>query len=144
MDYVVPPYDERAGTELVNAMAEVDPGTELRILVAGHNDVGDPVTLTMLMVVGEGESGAERLKNYGLELLTQDDGSRMVDGIGFDSPAEKAGFDWDQIIIDVGVPVVGPAKQWFFIPALLLLAFIIRRQCKRRDESEQSLATISS
>ena len=144
MDYVVPPYDERAGTELVSSMAEVDPGTELRILVAGHNDVGDPVTLTMLMVVGEGESGEERLENYGLELLTQDDGSIMVDGIGFDSPAEKAGFDWDQVIVDVGVPVEAPAKQWFFIPALLLLAFIIQRQRKRRDESEQNLATVNS
>ena len=75
----------------------------------------------------------QKMENYGLELLTQDDGSIMVDGIGFDSPAEKAGFDFDQIIIDVGVPVDRPAKQWFFIPAILLLAFIIRRQRKRRD-----------
>ncbi|MGB5444676.1 MAG: DUF3394 domain-containing protein, partial [Psychromonas sp.] len=136
MDYLIPPYDERAGTELVASMGEVSPGTELRILVDGHNDVGDPVTLTMLITVGEGESGEDRLMEYGLELLPQDDGSIMVDGVGFSSAAEKAGFDFDQIIVDVGVPVDRPAKQWFYIPALLLLGFIIRSQRRRRDINE--------
>ena len=133
MDYVIPPYDERPGTEFVQAMNNVAPGTQMRILVDGHNDVGDPVTLTMLVTASAGDSAEQKMENYGLELLTQDDGSIMVDGIGFDSPAEKAGFDFDQIIVDVGVPVDRPAKQWFFIPAILLLAFIIRRQRKRRD-----------
>ncbi|WP_298942125.1 TRAP transporter permease [uncultured Psychromonas sp.] len=139
LDYVIPPYDEKAGTELVNVMSEVEPGTELRILVNGQNDVGDPVTLTMLMEVGEGATGEERLENYGLELLPQSDGSIMVDGIGFDSPAEKVGFDFDQIIVDVGVPVVRPAKQWFFIPALLLLGLIITLQRRRRDKDGPAL-----
>lgn len=139
LDYVIAPYDERPGTELVNVMAEVDPGTELRILVHGQNDVGDAVTLTMLMVVSEGETGEERIENYGLELLPQGDGSIMVDGIGFDSTAEKVGFDFDQIIVDVGVPVARPAKQWFFIPALLLLAFIISLQRRRRDHGGPTL-----
>ncbi|WP_435236376.1 TRAP transporter permease [Psychromonas sp. PT13] len=137
MDYVVPPYDERTGTELVRSMAEVDPGTELRILVHGQNDVGDAVTLTMLMVVGDGETGEDRLMNYGLELLAQDDGSIMVDSVGFASEAEKVGFDFDQIIVDVGVPAVRPAKQWFYIPALLLLGFIVITQRRRRDDTEK-------
>lgn len=136
MDYLVPPYEERPGSELTQVMMEVEPGTELRVLVDGRNDVGDPVTLTMLMLVPEGESGEDRLFDYGLELLAQDDGSIMVDGIGFDSAAEKAGFDWDQIIVDVGVPKERPAKEWFYLPALLLLAFIIRAQRRRRDSGE--------
>ena len=142
LDYVIPPYDEKAGTELVNVMSEVKPGTELRILVNGQNDVGDPVTLTMLMEVGEGATGEERIENYGLELLPQSDGSIMVDGIGFDSPAEKVGFDFDQIIVDVGVPVVRPAKQWFFIPALLLLGLIITLQRRRRDKDGPALGNV--
>ena len=134
MDYVVPPYEERAGSELVSAMAEVTPGTELRILVDGQNDVGDPVTLTMLMIVGEGETGEDRIEDYGLELLAQEDGSIMVDGVGFDSTAEKAGFDFDQIIVDVGIPAERPSKEWFYIPALLLLGFIVVIQRRRRDQ----------
>jgi len=29
-----------------------------------------------------------------------------------------------------------PAKQWFYIPALFLLGFIIMRQRRRRDSAE--------
>ena len=136
MDYVVPPYDVRPGTELVQVMADALPGAELKVLVNGQNDVGDPVTLTMLLTVGEGATGEDRLLNYGLELLAQDNGSIMVDGIGFDSAAEKAGFDFDQVIASVGVPVERPARQWFYSPALLLLGFIMIRQRRRRDREE--------
>ncbi|WP_420546809.1 TRAP transporter permease [Curvivirga sp.] len=133
MDYVIPPYQERQGTELVQAMGEVPAGTEMRILVDGQNDVGDPVSLTMLMTVGNGEDGQTRIEDYGLELLLQDDGSIMVDGVGFDSPAEKAGFDFDQIIVSVGVPAERPAKQLFYIPAVVLLFLIIMIQRRRRN-----------
>ncbi|WP_413699796.1 DUF3394 domain-containing protein [Psychromonas sp. KJ10-10] len=143
MDYVIPPYDERPGTELVQAMGEVEPGTELRILVDGQNEVGDPVTLTMLIAVGEGDSGEDRVMDYGLELLAQDDGSIMVDGIGFDSATEKAGFDFDQIIVTAGVPMDRPAKQWFYIPALLLLFIIITRQ-RRRHGNNGSMRAVSA
>ena len=90
----------------------------------------------MLVVVGEGDTGEDRMMDYGLELLPQDDGSVMVDGVGFDSEAERAGFDFDQIIAKIGVPVERPARQWFFIPALLLLAGIITVQRRRRDGEE--------
>jgi len=131
MDYVVPPYEERGGAGLVQAMADVKPGQELKILVNGQNDVGDPVTLTMLLAVGDETTGQERLEGYGLELLTQDNGDVMIDGVNFDSGASKAGFDFDQVIASVGVPVDRPARQWFYIPALLLLGLIGFAQRRR-------------
>ncbi|MGX9415851.1 TRAP transporter permease [Vibrio sp. WJH972] len=132
LDYVMPPYDEHSGKEFAQVMESVTPGTELRVQVDGQNDVGDAVKLTMLVEVSEGETGQERLENYGLELLPQDDGSILVDGIGFDSPAEKVGFDFDQIVEVVGVPADRPARQWFYIPALLLLGSIVMLQRRRR------------
>ncbi|PKH01234.1 C4-dicarboxylate ABC transporter [Psychromonas sp. MB-3u-54] len=134
MDYVVPPYDKYTGSELVQTVGKASPGTELLILVNGQNDVGKHVTLTMLLPVGEGETGEERLMDYGLEVIAQDDGSIMVDNIGYDSAAKKAGFNFDQIIASVGMPVERPAKEWFYIPALLLLGFIIMRQRRRRGD----------
>jgi hypothetical protein len=134
MDYVVPPYDKYTGSELVQTVGKANPGTELLILVNGQNDVGKHVTLTMLLPVGEGETGEDRLMNYGLEVIAQDDGSIMVDNIGYDSAAKKAGFNFDQIITSVGMPVERPAKEWFYIPALLLLGFIIMRQRRRRGD----------
>jgi len=138
MDYVVPPYEERGGAALVQAMADVEPGQELKILVNGQNDVGDAVTLTMLVEVGDEATGQERLESYGLELLAQDNGEVMIDGVSFDSAASKAGFDFDQIIASVGVPVERPARQLFYIPALLLLGLIGFAQRRRAVQLSQA------
>jgi hypothetical protein len=140
MDYVVPPYEERGSAGLVQAMADVEPGQELRILVKGENDVGDPVTLTMLIEVGDEATGQERVEGYGLELLAQANGDIMIDGVSFDSPASKVGFDFDQVIASVGVPVDRPARQWFYIPALLLLGLIGFTQRRRAEVSSQAVA----
>ncbi|MGF1764948.1 TRAP transporter permease [Aliivibrio kagoshimensis] len=138
LDYVVPPYDERPGSELTQIMGDAQINEELRILVDGQNDVGDPVTLTMIIKVAEGETGAERIENYGLELLQNDKGETFVDGIGFDSAAEKAGFDYDQVIVDVGVPMDRPPRQLFYIPALMLLGFIVVWQRRRHTKETQT------
>lgn len=132
MDYVYPPYEERGGAGLVQALEEAAVGDKMRIIVDGVDDVGEPVTLTMVLTVGDEETGQERLEGYGLEVLEQD-GNYIVDGTTFDSQAEKAGFDFDQVITSVGAPVDRPAKQLFFIPALLLLGLIVMLQRRRRD-----------
>lgn len=144
MDYVVPPYEERGGAGLVQAMADVQPGQELRILVNGQNDVGDPVTLTMLIAVGDEATGQERVEAYGVELLVQDNGDVMIDGVSFDSPASKVGFDFDQVIVSVGVPAERPARQWFYIPALLLLGLIGLTQRRRIKVSAQAAAYVNA
>ncbi len=140
LDYAVAPYEEREGSQLVQAMADVNPGEELRVLINGQDDVGDAITLTMLVTVGDEATGEERLEGYGLEIIEQD-GNYMVDGVGFDSLAEKAGFDFDQVIASVGVPVERPAKQWFYIPALLLLGLIVMLQRRRRRDLVAEPAT---
>ncbi|MBT8416269.1 MAG: DUF3394 domain-containing protein, partial [Silicimonas sp.] len=40
----------------------------------------------------------------------------------------EAGFDWDQKIEVVRKPVSQPSKYWMFIPALVLLAFVVMLQ----------------
>ncbi|MFD2206708.1 TRAP transporter permease [Kiloniella antarctica] len=133
LDYAISPYEERNGSEIVQAMADVNPGDELRVLINGTDDVGDAVTLTMLVTVGDEATGEERLEAYGLEVIEQD-GNYIVDGVGFDTMAEKAGFDFDQVIASVGVPADRPAKELFYIPALLLLGLIVMLQRRRRRD----------
>jgi len=79
--------------------------------------------LTLIIKVPEGADGDERLATFGADFL-KEDGKMIVDGAAFDSPAEKAGFDFDQEIKEVLLPASQPPKQLFFIPALLLLGFI--------------------
>ncbi|WP_421782245.1 TRAP transporter permease [Kiloniella litopenaei] len=139
LDYVVAPYEERGGDQLVQAMADVNPGDELRLLIDGTDDVGDAISLTMLVKVGDEATGQERVDAYGLELI-EDDGKIIVDGVTFDSAAEKAGFDFDQVITSVGVPVERPAKELFYIPAFLLLGLIVMLQRRRRNPLAETAA----
>jgi len=103
----------------------------MRVIVDGVDDVGDPVTLTMVIDVADKATGAERLEAYGLEILEQD-GKIIVDGATFDSKAQAAGFDFDQVIKTVLVPANQVPKQLLYIPALLLLGFIYWLQRRRR------------
>ncbi len=132
MDMIVPPYAETNPAEIVQTIGAQEPGSKMRALVNGTDDVGDPVTLTMVINVGDQKTGEERLEAYGLEILYQD-GKTMVDNATFDSQAAKAGFDFEQQIVKVLVPTDQPAKWWLFIPALLLLGLIYLLQRRRRD-----------
>ncbi len=132
MDYVVPPYENTDPAQLAEVMGQAEPGTQLRALVDGLDDVGDPITLTMIIDVGDEPTGAERLEAFGLELF-DDDGKVLVDNATFDSKAQAAGFDFDQVITQVLVPAPQPSKFLFFIPALALLGLIYLLQRRRRD-----------
>jgi len=131
MDMASPPYNETEPAQLVEAIGKVAPGQQMRAIVEGQDDVGDPVTLTMLIDVGDEPTGEERLAAFGLEVLEQD-GKIVVDNAAYDSKAQKAGFDFDQVISKVLVPANQPAKEWLYIPALILLGLIYILQRRRR------------
>lgn len=120
MDQVVPPFQVLPASALVEAMGIAEPGSEVRLEASGLDDVGEQVSLTLIITVPEGADGADRLANFGVDLLEQD-GKLMIDGATFDSAAEKAGFDFDQEVLEVKLPTEQPPKQLFFIPAMILL-----------------------
>ena len=139
MDYVSPPYTAVPPTELAEAMGEAQPGSDIRAIVDGVDDVGEPITLTMIIPVGDEATGEERLEAFGLELY-DDDGKVLVDNAIYDSPAQTAGFDFDQVITSVLVPANQPSKYWFFIPALALLGLIYMLQTRRAEPEPASKA----
>ena len=130
MDYVSPPFEEVPPTEIAAAAEATEPGQNLRLRIAGVDQYGDPIENVVLLEVGEGATGDEKLAAAGLTLLDQD-GKVLVDDVAFDSAAQKAGLDWDQEILLVRKPASQPTKYWMFIPAILLLAGIIWIQRRR-------------
>ena len=48
------------------------------------------------------------------------------------SAAEKAGFEFDQKILVVRAPNDQPAKEWLWIPALIVLVLLALLQRRRR------------
>lgn len=135
MDQIVPPFQVLQPSQLIQALGDAEPGNEIRIEANGLDDVGEPVSLTLIIEVPEGANGQERLANFGVDLLEQD-GKLMIDGATFDSPAEKAGFDFDQEVLEVKVPSEQPPKELFFIPAVLLLLLIWWMQRGRMEPAQ--------
>ncbi|SOC03336.1 TRAP transporter permease [Stappia indica] len=133
MDLAVAPYDQVEPTSLVETLERATPGTELRATVSGMNDVGDPITLTMMIPVGNEATGDERLEAFGLMVFEQD-GKLIVDGTAYDSPAQQAGFDFDQIFETLDVPTAQPPRELFYIPALLLLGLVYMLQRGRKRQ----------
>ncbi|VAW14931.1 TRAP-type uncharacterized transport system, fused permease component [hydrothermal vent metagenome] len=134
MDMIVSPFTEENPTTIVEVIGKAAPGSEFRLIVQGEDDVGDQIVFTALMPIGNEPSGEERLAAYGLELLVEGD-TVTIDDAAFDSKAQDAGLDFDQKILTVLAPADQPAKHWIYIPALLLLGFIVMLQRRRQEKT---------
>ena len=130
MDMVVSPYADYPPAQIEQAAEETATGEDLRLRVSGLNAVGDPVTFTALLPVGEGDTGADKLFASGLEYVANGD-EVVIDNVTFGSPAAEAGLDWDQKIEVVRAPADQPSKYWMYLPALLILALVVFLQRNR-------------
>jgi TRAP transporter 4TM/12TM fusion protein len=130
MDMVSPPYVEADPTEIIRVAGETEIGQDLRIRVAGVNDLGDPIEFVAIVPVLSGATGEERLQNAGLA-FREVDGGMLIDDVAFGSAAKDAGLDWDQKVLRVLQPVSQPTKYLMFIPALILLGLVILLQRRR-------------
>jgi hypothetical protein len=139
MDLIVPPFIEKEPAAIVEVVGQAEPGSELRLIVQGENDVGEVVVFTALLAVPDKPTGAKRLEAYGLELLIED-GNVIIDNAAFDSAAQKAGLDFEQKILTVMAPADQPLKQLLFIPALLLLGLIVVVQRRRNGVAADTVS----
>ncbi|WP_439156466.1 TRAP transporter permease, partial [Yoonia sp.] len=136
MDMVYPPYNEVDPTEIADAAAATPVGEDLRLRVAGLNDLGDPIEFVAILSIAEGASGDERLENAGL-LFRQDGDTLIIDDVSYGSAAADAGLDWDQEVLRVLRPINQPSKYLMFIPALLLLALVVFLQRGRAGRASR-------
>ena len=133
MEKISPSFADTAPADIVQTFADAEPGSTLRLRLLGEDDVGRERSFVAPLTVGEGSTGEEKLESTGVELLIEGD-SVIVDGVAFDSPAEAAGMDFDQVIQTVSVPKRSLPKELMYIPALLLLGLIWKLQKGRREK----------
>ncbi|MGD8367539.1 MAG: TRAP transporter permease [Desulfobacterales bacterium] len=138
-DMVYPEYQHVPATHMDHYVDKMSPGTHLVVRVKGTKLSGDQYSKVVMLKVGEGENGAEKMADMGFE-TRDEDGKVFVDIVSFASPAEKAGIDFDQEIEYIQVPTDRPPKQVMFIPAVLLLVVIYRLQRKRLRKEEAAKA----
>lgn len=127
LDLALPPVEELSPARIAQAA-----GPDLRLRVEGETIDGNRVERTLILPLG---SGKNRLEAAGLHLRDGEGGAVLVDFVTFDSPAAAAGLEMDQRIVAVEVAADRPAKQWLYIPALLLLGGIVMVQRRRAPMS---------
>ena len=132
-DMLYPPLSEEPPAQLEQMVAEMDPGSQLRLAVQGEDLDGNEYTKTLMLKVGTEETGKERLAGIGIE-TREEEGKILVDNVVFASPAEKAGIDFDQEILNIQVPSKRMPKQLMFIPAFVLYGLIWFLQRARRNK----------
>jgi hypothetical protein len=143
MDQVVSPYDWQDPSSLVEALDASQTGDVLRARIDGLDEYGAPITFVANIPVKEDGTGEERLESFGL-LLFEQDGEVIVDGTSYNSPASDAGFDFDQKIMEIGVPNEQPPKELMWIPGLMLLLVVGFLQRRRNARSGDPSAGGSS
>jgi TRAP transporter 4TM/12TM fusion protein len=139
MDMIYPPTAMLPGTGVLKAAEAIPQGGQIQIRVKGKNLNDEPVDKVVMLRLGDGKTGAERLKGAGLE-LREDKGKMIIDNVVFGSPAEKQKIDIDWELASVVAEADVPDKQWMYVPAVLLLGFIIFMQRRRRDDDAAAQA----
>ncbi|MBE0583558.1 MAG: TRAP transporter permease, partial [Desulfofustis sp.] len=125
-------------SKLMTIVEEMPTGAQLRLVVKGTKHDGSEITKTVQVAIGNEPTAQERLRAIGMSVLA--DGERMRIGmVGFGSTAERAMIRYGDEIVSVPVENERPAKQWMFVPALLLLALIWFSQ-RRRVQRQQAVA----
>ena len=139
-DKFYPPLVEKPAVEMVEMVQDMEPGSQLRIMLKGEKMDGSEFTKTIMLPVGDEKTAKEKLTGIGFE-TREEDGKILIDNVVFSSAAEKAGVDFDQEILNIQVPNKRLPKQLMFIPAILLLALVWYIQTGRKKKLIAAVAT---
>jgi len=130
MDMIHPQFDEVRGERMSELIAQAPANTGKRVWIEGMNMNGDDVRKGVLVPLGAPGDAQTRLASAGLTVMADGD-SLMVVAVKFGSAADKLGIEQSFRITSMEVPADRPAKEWFFVPAFLLLGLIIQLQRRR-------------
>lgn len=133
MDQIEDPLMAISATNIYEVAEKMPENSQIRLQVKGLDLDGNDVNKVVMLPMGAKASGKERVMKAGLELRFEGD-QAFVENLVFGSPAAKQRIDFDFEIASIQVKTDRPPKQLFYIPALVLLGFIIMLQRTRRDE----------
>jgi len=145
LDQVSPPYDFRPGTEVVSVVEALPADAFLRFVVSGpDNRNGEMFRTTMIAPLGTGGTdGATRLMSAAGLLINVDGGRALLEEPMPSTPMSERllAFDFygdDPVVIErLEVPRVRTAKEYFYIPAIILLILVMGLQRRRLHSQER-------
>jgi TRAP transporter 4TM/12TM fusion protein len=138
-DCLFPPYRTLPPAEVMQTVADLKPDENMRLYIS--TDYGDRVKNQVVILPFSGDTPEKRLESAGIILKWRGD-ILEVDDIFVDSRMEKLGVDMNDptIVLGVETPTDRPAKGFFSLPGLFLLAvvFLAQRKRKRREDETAS------
>jgi len=126
-------YRMEPATQLTALADAVPAGGSLRLRIEGTTLEGKDVRKTVLLPLGEPAPAAQRLRKAGLTAMANG-GKVDVLAVGLRSPAAKAGIEQGFSVTGIEVPADRPARQWSYLPALLLFLLVVALQRRRAEE----------
>ena len=135
-----PEFESRAATEIFDRAAAAPDNASLRVRLQGEDLDGNQVDARYLLPLGAaGGDGASRLfDGAGIE-FREEDGAIYVDNLNFGGPAEQLGIDFDWQLQELEVAADRMPQEIFYIPAFLLLGFIVMLQMRRKRIQEEGV-----
>jgi len=140
-DRVYPEHEMRPASELSEMIAKAPADARQRFWIEGVNLDGKEIKKGVLLPLGPVGTAPERLKRAGLQIMPLGD-KIQVAVVQFGSTAEKLGIEQGFDITQVEVPADRPAKEWAFIPAMVLLGLIVMLQ-RGRGRRETKAAPVA-
>ncbi len=135
-DLVFPPYQELPPARVMEAVAGLGPGDELRLHIVTEFYDGR-VKEQVVVLPFAGETAEDRLEASGTYLGWEGD-KLMITDVSINSRLEKLGVNMDDPTEVLGLEVANPRpKKWIFsIPGLLLLAVVVHSQVRRNNREK--------
>jgi len=140
MDFVYPKYNVEPAQKLAQVVQDAPPGTGVRLRIEGTTIEGKDVRKTVLLPLGDEGPLAQRLSHSGLTTMNLPSGIQVA-AVNLHSAADRAGFEQGFRITGIETLASRPAKEWFFLPALAVLAVVFLLQ--RRRAATLSPATMT-
>ncbi|MEO8312310.1 MAG: TRAP transporter fused permease subunit, partial [Caldimonas sp.] len=134
LDLALPRFDLVPGTNLVALAESARPGDALRVRIEGTTLEGKDVKKTVRLPLADKGSGSDRIAGAGLRVMALPGETRVV-SVALNSTADKAGFEQGFVISGIETERDRLAKEWMFVPALLLLALVVWQQRRRMARS---------
>lgn len=131
LDQVYPPYTRLDPGAVAETLAKQPVGETIRLQARVDDGLGEPKESWFSFTRPAGD---DPLAALGLTLESRES-KWWVSEVGFMSAAEKAGLDManDNQLLALEIPTQRPAKEWFALPAILLLLGVIALQRRRRN-----------
>ena len=134
LDLAVDKYRVEPATRLVELAGGAPSGTGVRVRIEGTSLEGKDVRKTVLLALDSEGTGVQRIRKAGITLMTVGPQVQVM-AVDLRSAADKAGFEQGFRVTGVEVPADRMAKEWLYLPALLLLALVYALQRMRRESS---------